>query len=199
MKKQTQPPDSLIPGRRLNSRQAPDAGKDFTSVSGAIPGWVQRCSMSKATPVKKAKPATGKQQYAALPIRVRQGGDLEVLLLTSRDTGRWIIPKGWPGRRLTARAAAAREAYEEAGIEGIIQPPGPVGRYHYAKRLEIGEIRITVKVFLLHVERQLDTWPEKTERETRWLSPEQAASMVDEPELAAILLSARDLAGWGES
>ena len=112
---------------------------------------------------------------------------MEVLLLTSRDTGRWIIPKGWPGRKLTPRAAAAREAYEEAGIEGTIRPPEPIGRYHYAKQLEAGEIRIKVKVFLLHVERQLDAWPEQAERHTRWLSPEQAAELVAEPELAALM------------
>jgi len=148
--------------------------------------------MPKPKPSKKARPPPGKQQYAALPIRVKQGGDLEVLLLTSRDTGRWIIPKGWPGRRLTPRAAAAREAYEEAGIEGTIRPPEPIGRYHYAKRLEAGDIRIKVKVFLLHVERQLDAWPEQAERRTRWLSPQEAADLVAEPELAAIM---RKLAG----
>ncbi len=146
-------------------------------------------------PLKHAKPRLGKQQYAALPIRVKEGGDLEVLLLTSRDTGRWIIPKGWPGRKLTPRAAAAREAYEEAGIEGTIRPPEPIGRYHYAKQMEAGEIRIKVKVFLLHVERQLDAWPEQHERQTRWLSPEDAAELVAEPELATILRNARTLAG----
>jgi len=151
--------------------------------------------MSKPKPPNKTRPRLGKQQYAVLPIRVTDGGDLEVLLLTSRDTGRWIIPKGWPGRRLTPRAAAAREAYEEAGIEGTIRPPEPIGRYHYAKHLEAGEIRIKVKVFLLHVERQLDAWPEQAERRTRWLSPEQAAEMVAEPELAAIMRKARGLAG----
>nr|WP_294516511.1 NUDIX hydrolase [uncultured Rhodopila sp.] len=155
--------------------------------------------MSKLKPAKKTRQAPWKQQYAALPIRVKEGGGLEVLLLTSRDTGRWIIPKGWPGRKLTPRAAAAREAYEEAGIEGSIRPPGPVGRYHYAKRLACGEIRIRVKVFLLHVERQLDSWPEQDQRRTRWLSPEQAAELVEEPELAAILRTAPDLARRGQS
>jgi 8-oxo-dGTP pyrophosphatase MutT (NUDIX family) len=151
--------------------------------------------MPKPKLSKRAKPRLGKQQYAALPIRVMDGGDLEVLLLTSRDTGRWIIPKGWPGRRLTPRAAAEREAYEEAGIEGTIRPPQPIGRYHYEKHLEAGSIRIKVKVFLLYVERQLGAWPEQAERQTRWLSPEEAAELVAEPELAAIMRSARTLAG----
>jgi 8-oxo-dGTP pyrophosphatase MutT (NUDIX family) len=155
--------------------------------------------MPKSKPVKKAKPAAGKHQYAALPIRAGDGGDLEVLLLTSRDTGRWIIPKGWPARNLTPRAAAAREAYEEAGLQGVIRPSAPIGRYHYAKRLDAGAIRVTVRVFLLRVERQLDTWPEQDQRTTRWLSPEQAATLVDEPELAAILLKTRTLAGRSKS
>lgn len=155
--------------------------------------------MPRSKPVKKAKPAAGKHQYAALPIRVGDGGDLEVLLLTSRDTGRWVIPKGWPARNLTPRAAAAREAYEEAGLQGVIRPSRPIGRYHYAKRLGAGAIRLTVKVFLLRVERQLETWPERDQRRTCWLTPEQAAALVEEPELAAILLNTRNLAGRSES
>jgi 8-oxo-dGTP pyrophosphatase MutT (NUDIX family) len=93
--------------------------------------------------------------------------------------------------KLAPSAAAAREAYEEAGIEGIIRPGVPVGNYHYAKNVEAGQLPI--KVFLLRVERQLDAWPEQAERETRWFSPEEAAELVAEPELAAILLSARDI------
>jgi len=96
-------------------------------------------------------------------------------------------------RKLAPSAAAAREAYEEAGIEGIIRPNAAVGNYHYAKNLEAGELAIKVKVFLLRFKRQLDTWPEQVERETRWFSPEEAAQLVAEPELAAILLSARDI------
>jgi 8-oxo-dGTP pyrophosphatase MutT (NUDIX family) len=96
-------------------------------------------------------------------------------------------------RKLAPSAAAAREAYEEAGIQGNILPSTAVGNYHYAKNLEAGELPIKVKVFLLRVERQMDTWPEQAERETRWFSPEEAAELVAEPELAAILLSARNI------
>jgi 8-oxo-dGTP pyrophosphatase MutT (NUDIX family) len=136
-----------------------------------------------------------RQQYAALPVRRMEDGKVEVLLLTSRGTGRWIIPKGWPMRKLSPGAAAAREAYEEAGVEGTIQPDLPVGRYHYTKRLDVGgETEILVEVFLLRVERQLAEWPEQAERETRWLKPEEAAGLVAEPELAALLRSAQAFA-----
>jgi 8-oxo-dGTP pyrophosphatase MutT (NUDIX family) len=91
-------------------------------------------------------------------------------------------------RKLAPSAAAAREAYEEAGIEGIIRPSTAVGNYHYTKA---GEPPIKVKVFLLRFKRQLDAWPEQAERETRWLSPEAAAELVAEPDLAALLLGAR--------
>jgi 8-oxo-dGTP pyrophosphatase MutT (NUDIX family) len=135
----------------------------------------------------------GRQQYAALPIRVTEHGLIEVLLLTSRGTGRWVIPKGWPIRKLRPSASAAREAYEEAGIEGTIQSDAHVGCYRYAKSIHEGEVEIAVKVFLLRVERQLDMWPERAERETRWFSPEAAAELVAEPGLAAILRNARQL------
>jgi 8-oxo-dGTP pyrophosphatase MutT (NUDIX family) len=150
--------------------------------------------MSKSKPQKLPKPGSRNQQYAALPFRLAERG-IEVLLLTSRGTGRWVIPKGWPMRKLTPAGAAVREAYEEAGLEGTIQPGGPVGSYRYAKRLVPGELPIHVAVFLLRVERQLDQWPEQAERETRWFSPEEAASLVAEPELAAILLGLRALVG----
>jgi 8-oxo-dGTP pyrophosphatase MutT (NUDIX family) len=119
---------------------------------------------------------------------------IEVLLLTSRGTGRWIIPKGWPIRKLSPAEAAAREAYEEAGLVGTIQPSGPVGRYPYAKSSVPGGLAIEVAVFLLRVDRQLDHWPEQAERETRWFTPEDAAQLVAEPELAALLLGLSELA-----
>jgi len=149
--------------------------------------------MPKSKSLKLPKPGGGNQQYAALPFRCTERG-MEVLLLTSRGTRRWVIPKGWPMRKLTPAAAAAREAYEEAGLEGTIQDE-PVGRYRYAKTAMPGGLAIEVSVFLLRVDRQLDHWPEQSERETRWFSPEAAAALVAEPELAALLLGVRALAG----
>ena len=129
-----------------------------------------------------------RRQYAALPLRTGTDGQPEVLLVTSRGTQRWIIPKGWPMRRRSPSEAAAVEAYEEAGVEGSIETEQPIGRYHYRKRLDNGTIaRIEVSIFLFRVVRQLPNWPEQAERQTHWFSPAEAAERVAEPELAAIL------------
>lgn len=148
-----------------------------------------------ATKNAKAK-RLGKRhrQYAALPVRLSPlEGDEQVLLLTSRGTGRWVIPKGWPMRKLAPAAVAAREAYEEAGLEGTIDGESPIGHYHYHKHLDGGgEAKVEVDVFLLRVERQLVAWPEKAERETRWFGLNEAAEMAAEPELAAILRDVRE-------
>jgi 8-oxo-dGTP pyrophosphatase MutT (NUDIX family) len=131
-------------------------------------------------------------QYAALPYRRRQDGVLEVLLITSRDTGRWVIPKGWPMSKFSASEAAAREAVEEGGIVGRIGDQ-PIGRYCYGKRLENGVVtHCTVEVFALAVERQLDSWLEQKQRQTRWFPLDEAADAVQEPELSVLI---RDLAG----
>ncbi len=134
----------------------------------------------------------GRRQYAALPIRFTGEGKMQVLLLTSRGTGRWVIPKGWPMRRRSPAAAAAQEAYEEAGLQGTIKADRPIGHYHYDKQLGSSSARIRVGVFLMRVSRQLATWPEQTERETRWCDPEEAALLVAEQELAALLRGLRD-------
>lgn len=129
-----------------------------------------------------------RRQYAALPVRLTADGTPEILLVTSRETQRWIIPKGWPMRKRSPSQAAAREAYEEAGLEGEIETERPIGSYRYEKRLRNGSIaRIEVSIFLLHVARQLPVWPEQAERQTRWLGPAEAADNVAEPELASIL------------
>jgi 8-oxo-dGTP pyrophosphatase MutT (NUDIX family) len=146
--------------------------------------------------VRKAAPrGKHRQQFAALPFRFAGEGKIEVMLLTSRDTKRWVVPKGWPIRRLSPAAVAAREAYEEAGLEGTIEREKPIGRYRYGKRLDGGATaKVEVEVFLLRVTRQMETWPEQAERETRWFDPEQAAELVAEPGLALIL---RTAAGYG--
>ena len=86
---------------------------------------------------------------------------MEVLLITSRDTGRWIIPKGWPLKGKAPHKAAAREAREEAGIVGKINKR-PLGSFFYEKRLKRGKIVVCeVQVFGLKVKRQKASWPEK--------------------------------------
>jgi 8-oxo-dGTP pyrophosphatase MutT (NUDIX family) len=135
-----------------------------------------------------------RKQIAAMPLRLTSLGNIEVLLLTSRDTRRWVIPKGWPIRKIGLVESAAREAYEEAGVRGEVLPETPIGTYHYVKSTLWGGLDIGVDVFVLHVEQQVEEWPEQSERETRWFSPEEAAGLVAEPELAAMLRSARDFA-----
>jgi 8-oxo-dGTP pyrophosphatase MutT (NUDIX family) len=126
-------------------------------------------------------------QYAALPFKIGPDG-LRVLLITSRDTRRWIIPKGWPMRGLKPREVAAREALEEVGLVGRIADKHPIGSYHYNKRLPGGRARLCcVKVFILSVDHQVDIWRERGQREWRWVEPLKAAQMVDEGGLAEIL------------
>ncbi len=128
-----------------------------------------------------------KIQYAALPWRRCEDGAVEVLVITSRETRRWVIPKGWPINGLEPGAAAAQEAFEEAGVSGA--PPGPeLGVYHYDKRLKSGPAQfMRVSVFPLEVGKEHNDWPEKAQREKRWTTAAQAADLVDEPELRILL------------
>jgi 8-oxo-dGTP pyrophosphatase MutT (NUDIX family) len=126
-------------------------------------------------------------QYAALPVAFR-AERLSVLLITSRGTGRWIIPKGGPEKGVTAWDQAAREAYEEAGVIGRIDPD-PLGTFRYIRRRSAGKsAAFILDVYLLAVERELEDWPEKGQRKRRWVSPGRAAFLVGRPPLARLLL-----------
>ena len=109
------------------------------------------------------------------------------MLLTSWETRRWVIPKGWAMKGLKPHDVAAREAFEEAGLLGRIRGKQPVGIFHYRKQLPTEPLLCEVQVFLLRVDRQLDDWPEKGQREIRWFDPAEAAALVDEGELAEIV------------
>jgi 8-oxo-dGTP pyrophosphatase MutT (NUDIX family) len=120
---------------------------------------------------------TGNIQYGALPYRM-SGNGLEILLITSRDRGRWIIPKGWPIAGLTSSQAAAREAWEEAGIKGHVNADS-MGAYRYDKRLKDETIRhCAAEVFAMEVVEQRHTWPEQHERRREWFGVEQAIERV---------------------
>jgi len=126
------------------------------------------------------------QQYAALPYRWVDGA-LEILLLTSRETHRWVIPKGWPMAGKKPYAAAAQEALEEAGVIGKIAKT-PIGAYTYVKRLKNGAgLVCNVDVFPLAVARQLKRWPEQAQRTAHWFTPPEAAQAVNEPELDVLI------------
>jgi 8-oxo-dGTP pyrophosphatase MutT (NUDIX family) len=135
------------------------------------------------------KSAARRIQYAALPFRRSPDSGVEVMFVTSRDTGRWVIPKGWPIGRKAPHASAAREALEEAGVVGRVGRDS-IGTYTYEKRLGNGAVVICdVQVFALEVKRQRKDWPEREEREFRWFSPAEAASSVREAALSDIILS----------
>ena len=140
---------------------------------------------SKKQRTNRPEPAE-RRQVAALPFRWTGSGAVQILLITSRETGRFLIPKGWPMKRLSDPDAAAREAYEEAGVVGKIQNQ-PIGDYVYWKRLESRFELLKVAVYPLEVHKQRGDWPEKGVRQCRWLSCADAAALVDEPGLVALL------------
>ena len=127
-------------------------------------------------------------QYGALPYRFSKDGGVEVLLITSRTRGRWIIPKGWPIRGLTPSQSAAREAFEEAGVRGLASKK-PLGRFIYDKALNEGGgfIVCEVTIFALAVTRQLKSWLEIEQRETRWVLATDAEAFTDEEGLKPLL------------
>jgi len=115
-------------------------------------------------------------------------GRVEVLLITSRDTRRWIIPKGNIDRGKTPMEAAAQEAYEEAGLRGRFTSEVPLGFYMYFKvRSDQTSTPTSVEVYLLHAEQQAKKWPEKGERKLRWLTLKDAIKKIEEPGVAPLL------------
>jgi 8-oxo-dGTP pyrophosphatase MutT (NUDIX family) len=125
------------------------------------------------------------QQFAALPWRRSAG--LEFLLITSRETGRWVIPKGWPMEDRTDAESAAQEAYEEAGIRGHVAATA-IGYYDYEKHGRSGANKyLHVDVFAMEVTEVLENWPEAHQRERRWFSADDAEACVNEPELSALI------------
>lgn len=126
-------------------------------------------------------------QYAALPYRIDDGHPM-VLLVTSRETKRWILPKGQPERKLAPHQVAEQEAYEEAGLIGTVFKT-PFATFDSIKRLKNGkELPCEVRVFLFEVNHELGAWPEQNERDRRWMSPGEAAMIVGEPGLIRVLL-----------
>ena len=133
------------------------------------------------------------RQVAALCWRhsPKRNSQLEILLITSLNSKRWIVPKGWPEAELSAAENAAREAFEEAGVTGKVGPQ-PIGTYHYLKEKKDGGGRpCSVDVFALAVTKQSDDWPEKNVRQLAWMPLEQAAAQISEPGLRQIIRNFR--------
>ncbi|EDM72376.1 NUDIX hydrolase [Roseobacter sp. AzwK-3b] len=128
------------------------------------------------------------EQSAALCCRTGADGT-EVLLITSRDTGRWILPKGWLEKDMSPAQSAQKEAWEEAGVKsGVLHETG-LGKFCYEKSAEDGcDLLVEVEVFRLDVTELADDFPEAQERERAWFRPSDAAEAVQEPELKKILL-----------
>ena len=114
-------------------------------------------------------------------------GLTRVLLITSRETGRWVVPKGNPMKGFAPHEAAAQEAFEEAGLSGIAGA-SPIGDFRYTKRRRVGEDReLSVTVYPLAVTSQAEDWPERLQRQTRWFLPAEASAAVDEPGLKRLI------------
>jgi len=124
------------------------------------------------------------RQCGALPYRVTPSGGTEVLLVTSRGTGRWIVPKGWPIAGLSDADSAAQEAYEEAGVRGEIGQT-PLGTFAHWKSAEDGSEPglFHIDLYPLRVERELTLWPEAHQRRKVWVSIDQAVTMIEPGEL----------------
>lgn len=123
-------------------------------------------------------------QTAALCVRP---GDGHVLLITSRDTGRWVLPKGWPMRGLTLPEAALIEAWEEAGVTGVINPV-PVGHVKVMKNVGSGVfVPVTQVLHQVDVTSVSDEFPEAGQRRLIWMPKEEASASVIEPELSRII------------
>lgn len=126
-------------------------------------------------------------QVAALCYRSGETGK-EVLMITSRGTGRWILPKGWPIDGKNGPDSALQEAWEEAGVRKAQISDRPIGEYNYMKRHDNGtDEPVTTLIFAAEVEELHDSYPEAAERNRQWMPPQEAATLVHEPQLQDVL------------
>ncbi len=141
----------------------------------------------KSDRVRREPDREPRTQYAALAWRRGAGDAVQVLLITSRESRRWVIPKGWPMKDMDPGPCAAQEAFEEAGVVGDTRRKS-LGLYHYDKRLRSGRLQhVRVQVYALEVREERGIWPEMAQRDRTWTSPAEAAALVDEPELKVLL------------
>jgi 8-oxo-dGTP pyrophosphatase MutT (NUDIX family) len=141
---------------------------------------------TKKKAVRRAKKGERIRQVAAVPFRLNARGHIEVMLVTSRTTRRFIVPKGWPMKGKSGRKAATIEAQEEAGVLGKTLKE-PAGTYSYWKRLANRFVRVDVIVYLLKVTEELADWQEAKRRQRAWLAPADAAMLIDEPDLSTLV------------
>jgi 8-oxo-dGTP pyrophosphatase MutT (NUDIX family) len=142
----------------------------------------------RSSKAKKHQDHAVRVQYGALPYRETKAAGLEILLVTTRQSRRWIIPKGWPIKGLSGRGSAAREAYEEAGVRGTVGRKS-IGTYIYSKLLDdiAVEVACEVHVYALRVRRREKAWPESRQREVRWYQPREAVAAIEESGLKSLV------------
>jgi 8-oxo-dGTP pyrophosphatase MutT (NUDIX family) len=128
------------------------------------------------------------RQTGALPWRIGADRKPEVLLVTGRRSAKWMIPKGWPMLGKSLAVAAQIEAFEEAGVEGTVDPQ-PLGTLAHLKRTAFGSIRAEIVVHALKVDQELAEWPEKEERKRRWFAVKEAVAQVDSSDLRELIAS----------
>ena len=125
-------------------------------------------------------------------MRYDDKGKLRILMVTSRDSGRWVMPKGWPMSGKKPWRAAEIEAMEEAGVLGEIATE-ELGTYVYPKKLDNGKcVDCKVRLYPMHVQTLLKRWPERKQRRRRWFSVKKAAASVREPQLRRLIKSLED-------
>jgi 8-oxo-dGTP pyrophosphatase MutT (NUDIX family) len=143
--------------------------------------------MSRLRQTGLSHPDAAASQVGALCWRVGTDG-VQILLVTSRDTGRWVIPKGWPMPGRSPHDAAAREAWEEAGVTGGAEPVA-IGQYAYDKLMADGRtVHCIVAVYPVAVRKTSGAYPEKRQRKRRWMTIAEAAAAVQEEALSALIL-----------
>ncbi|SPP97216.1 NUDIX hydrolase [Bradyrhizobium vignae] len=127
----------------------------------------------------------GKKQFAALPFRLDKS-ELRVMLITTRRKRRWSVPKGSPMRNREPHLTAALEAYEEAGLVGVVATRA-LGSFKHGKRKGDRKRTMNVAVFPMKVHGRERWWPEKGEREAIWVSPKTAARLVHKAQLRRLI------------
>lgn len=139
---------------------------------------------------------TETRQVAALPVYVTPEGRVRVGLVTSRETRRWIVPKGWPMEGLRDDEAAGIEAKEEAGLRGKMLRE-PIGTYHYWQRTRTHFRYVAVTTFVMQVREQKKKWKEKAQREFEWVTLVEAVDRLQEGELASLVAGLpQNAAAW---
>ncbi len=143
--------------------------------------------LERYTPPPPANAPVGERQSGVVPYAIVEGTPV-FLLVTSRQRGHWIFPKGRIPERMTPWQSAAREAYDEAGVEGAVATE-PIGSYRAWKTRGMRRMVIEVEMYPLRVERQLDAWRETGERYRHWVTLAEAARLITNKQIVEVVRS----------